>query len=137
MYPILNLLEFYPFRLTTLTPRSSTVSLLFSLQVSKFLLHFSFEFLFSSSGCSGNSLIFNGCYRFWVKRTRMTTTQLTASTISGKGFALFEGLRSSNTVKIASFAPFRRNISRSFPALVVKAATTITPKVYSYCSKLI
>ncbi|XP_031092405.1 20 kDa chaperonin, chloroplastic-like [Ipomoea triloba] len=32
----------------------------------------------------------------------MTTTQLTASTISAKGFALFEGLRSSSTVKVAS-----------------------------------
>ncbi|XP_031090467.1 20 kDa chaperonin, chloroplastic-like [Ipomoea triloba] len=61
----------------------------------------------------------------------MTTTQLTASTISAKGFALFEGLRSSSTVKIASFAPPRQNISRSFPALVVKAATTITPKYTS------
>nr|GMD30270.1 20 kDa chaperonin, chloroplastic-like [Ipomoea batatas] len=58
----------------------------------------------------------------------MTTTQLTASTISAKGFALFEGLRSSSAVKIASFAPPRQNISRSFPGLVVKAATTITPK---------
>ncbi|XP_075098035.1 20 kDa chaperonin, chloroplastic [Nicotiana tabacum] len=39
----------------------------------------------------------------------MATTQLTASSISAKGFASFEGLRSTSNVKVASFALLKRN----------------------------
>lgn len=63
----------------------------------------------------------------------MAATQLTASTISAKGFVSFEGLRaSSGSVKISSFAPLGQNgISRRlFRGLVVKAATTVAPKVF-------
>ncbi|KAK4428799.1 chaperonin, chloroplastic [Sesamum alatum] len=62
----------------------------------------------------------------------MAAAQLTsaASSISGKGFVSFEGLRASNAVKISSFSPLKQNALslRSFPALVVKAATTVAPK---------
>ncbi|KAK4713803.1 hypothetical protein R3W88_019710 [Solanum pinnatisectum] len=58
----------------------------------------------------------------------MATTQLTASSISGNGFASFEGLRSTCIVKAVSFAPLKHNNSRSFSRLVVKAATTVAPK---------
>ncbi|KAM3301263.1 20 kDa chaperonin, chloroplastic isoform X1 [Capsicum chacoense] len=57
----------------------------------------------------------------------MASTQLTASSISGNGFASFEGLRSTCIVKSASFAPLKLNNS-SFRGLVVKAATTAAPK---------
>ncbi|XP_009620962.1 20 kDa chaperonin, chloroplastic-like [Nicotiana tomentosiformis] len=57
----------------------------------------------------------------------MATTQLTASSICAKGFVSFEGLRSTGSVKVASFAPLKQN-SRSFRSLVVKAATTVAPK---------
>lgn len=63
----------------------------------------------------------------------MAATQLTASTISTKGFLSFEGLRaSSGCVKVSSFAPLGQNgISRRlFRGLVVKAATTVAPKVF-------
>lgn len=63
----------------------------------------------------------------------MATTQLTASTISAKGFVSFEGLRaSSNSVKVSSFAPLGQNAlsKRAFRGLVVKAATTVAPKVF-------
>lgn len=63
---------------------------------------------------------------------KMATAQLTASTISAKGFVSFDGLRAScSTVKISSFAPLRQNglSKRSFRGLVVKAATVVTPKV--------
>lgn len=59
----------------------------------------------------------------------MATTQLTASSISGNGFASFEGLRSTGIVKAISFAPLKRNNGKSFRPLVVKAATTVAPKV--------
>lgn len=55
----------------------------------------------------------------------MATIQLAASSISGNGFASFEGLRSTCIVKTVSFAP----LNRSFRPLVVKAATTVAPKV--------
>ncbi|KAL0338862.1 UNVERIFIED_CONTAM: chaperonin, chloroplastic [Sesamum angustifolium] len=65
----------------------------------------------------------------------MAAAQLTsaASSISGKGFVSFEGLRASNAVKISSFSPLKQNALslRSFPALVVKAATTVAPKYTS------
>ncbi|XP_060188527.1 20 kDa chaperonin, chloroplastic-like [Lycium barbarum] len=60
----------------------------------------------------------------------MATTQLTASSISGNGFASFEGLRSSGFVKVASFATLKQN-NRSFRGLFVKAATTVAPKYTS------
>ncbi|KAF3622053.1 10 kDa chaperonin [Capsicum annuum] len=60
----------------------------------------------------------------------MASTQLTASSISGNGFASFEGLRSTCIVKSASFAPLKLNNS-SFRGLVVKAATTAAPKYTS------
>lgn len=64
----------------------------------------------------------------------MATAQLTASTISAKGFVSFEGLRaSSSTVKASTFAPLGQNglSTRSFRGLVVKAATVVTPKYTS------
>lgn len=61
----------------------------------------------------------------------MATTQLTASSICAKGFVSFEGLRSTGSVKVASFAPLKQN-SRSFRSLVVKAATTVAPKVHYF-----
>ncbi|GAA0170521.1 chaperonin [Lithospermum erythrorhizon] len=53
-----------------------------------------------------------------------------ASSISTKGFASFEGLRSSNNVKMLSF---NQNgvFFKSFSGLVVKAATTVAPKYTS------
>ncbi|CAN4084685.1 unnamed protein product [Withania somnifera] len=57
----------------------------------------------------------------------MASSQLSASSISGNGFASFEGLRSTCIVKTASFAPLKHN-STSFRRLVVKAATTVAPK---------
>lgn len=62
----------------------------------------------------------------------MASTQLTASSISGNGFASFEGLRSTCIVKTVSFAPLKHNNSRSFSRLVVKAATTVAPKVSKF-----
>ncbi|KAL8504511.1 hypothetical protein ACS0TY_015899 [Phlomoides rotata] len=58
----------------------------------------------------------------------MAAAQLTsaASSISTKGFASFEGLRASQSVKISSFSPVR-----TFRPLVVKAATTVAPKYTS------
>lgn len=64
----------------------------------------------------------------------MATVQLTASTISAKGFVSFEGLRgSSSTLKASTFAPLGQNglSTRSFRRLVVKAATVVTPKYTS------
>ncbi|CDP03050.1 unnamed protein product [Coffea canephora] len=64
----------------------------------------------------------------------MATAQLTASTISAKGFVSFEGLRaSSTTVKASTFAPLRQNglSTRSFRGLVVKAAAVVAPKYTS------
>ncbi|GAA0183524.1 hypothetical protein Leryth_002344 [Lithospermum erythrorhizon] len=60
----------------------------------------------------------------------MATTQLTASTISAKGFSFFEGLRHSSNVKVSSFLPLNQNgqSKRSFRGLFVKAATTVAPK---------
>ncbi|KAL6575338.1 20 kDa chaperonin, chloroplastic [Orobanche minor] len=59
----------------------------------------------------------------------MAATQLTsaASSISTKGFLSVEGLRASKAV---SFSPRKQNglSIRSFPGLVVKAATTVAPK---------
>ncbi|MCD7466395.1 20 kDa chaperonin, chloroplastic [Datura stramonium] len=60
----------------------------------------------------------------------MATTQLTASSISAKGFVSFEGLRSASNLKVASFAPLKQN-SRKFRGLVVKAATVVSPKYTS------
>ncbi|KAL2503359.1 20 kDa chaperonin [Forsythia ovata] len=60
----------------------------------------------------------------------MATSQLTASSISAKGFASFEGLRHCNTVKILSLKQNGLSL-RSFRSLVIKAATTITPKYTS------
>ncbi|OIT00932.1 PREDICTED: 20 kDa chaperonin, chloroplastic-like [Nicotiana attenuata] len=60
----------------------------------------------------------------------MATTQLTASSISAKGFASFEGLRSTSNVKVVSFAPLKQN-RRLSHGLVVKAATTVAPKYTS------
>lgn len=60
----------------------------------------------------------------------MATTQLTASFISAKGFASFEGLRSTSNLNVASFAPLKQN-SRSFHGLIVKAATAVSPKYTS------
>ena len=58
----------------------------------------------------------------------MATIHLSASTISTKWFASFEGLRSSNSVKVASLKQ-NGGFDRSFRFLVVKAATTVAPKV--------
>nr|GMD02094.1 20 kDa chaperonin, chloroplastic-like [Ipomoea batatas]GME16535.1 20 kDa chaperonin, chloroplastic-like [Ipomoea batatas]GME20763.1 20 kDa chaperonin, chloroplastic-like [Ipomoea batatas] len=58
----------------------------------------------------------------------MASIQLTASTISAKGFASFDGLRSTNAVKVASFAPQRQSANSPFRGLVVRAATTVAPK---------
>lgn len=64
----------------------------------------------------------------------MAAAQLTsaASSISSKGFVSFEGLRASKAVNVSSFSPLKQNALslRSFPGLVVKAATTVAPKVY-------
>ncbi|KAM3215905.1 20 kDa chaperonin, chloroplastic [Capsicum annuum] len=60
----------------------------------------------------------------------MATTQLAASSISAKGFASFEGLRSTSNFKAVSFAPLKKN-SRSFRGLIVKAATVVSPKYTS------
>lgn len=60
----------------------------------------------------------------------MASSQLTASSISGNGFASFEGLRSTCIVKSASFAPLKHN-NTFFRRLVVKAATTVAPKYTS------
>ncbi|CAA3004078.1 20 kDa chaperonin, chloroplastic-like [Olea europaea subsp. europaea] len=59
----------------------------------------------------------------------MAATQLTASTVSVKGFASFEGLRQ-NSVKISPFSPLKQNglSLRSFRGLTVKAATVVAPK---------
>lgn len=57
----------------------------------------------------------------------MATTQLTASSISVKGFASFEGLRSTTTVNVASLKQNRR----SFRGLIIKAATVVAPKYAS------
>ncbi|XP_009618950.1 20 kDa chaperonin, chloroplastic [Nicotiana tabacum] len=57
----------------------------------------------------------------------MATTQLTASSISVKGFASFEGLRSTTTVNVASL----KQNSRSFRGLIIKAATVVAPKYTS------
>ncbi|XP_004287661.1 PREDICTED: 20 kDa chaperonin, chloroplastic [Fragaria vesca subsp. vesca] len=57
----------------------------------------------------------------------MATAQLTASSISARSLASFEGLRPSNT-KFASVSLVSR---RSFRGLVVKAATTVAPKYTS------
>lgn len=64
----------------------------------------------------------------------MAAAQLTsaASSISAaKGFASFEGLRATQSVKIASFSPLKQSglSQRSFRGLVVKAATAVAPKV--------
>ncbi|CAH9130058.1 unnamed protein product [Cuscuta epithymum] len=56
----------------------------------------------------------------------MASIQLTASSISAKGFVSFDGLR--NTGKFASFAPSRSSSSNSFRSLVVRAATAVAPK---------
>ncbi|GAA0170748.1 chaperonin [Lithospermum erythrorhizon] len=60
----------------------------------------------------------------------MATSQITASTISAKGFASFEGLRYSSNVKIQSFSYFKQNGQSfgSFHGLIVKGATTVAPK---------
>lgn len=64
----------------------------------------------------------------------MAAAQLTsaASSISTKGLASFEGLRASQAVKVSSFSPVKQNglSLRSFRGLVVKAATTVAPKVF-------
>lgn len=70
-----------------------------------------------------------------LARKRMATTQLAASSISAKGFASFEGLRSTSNFKAVSFAPLKKN-SRSFRGLIVKAATVVSPKVYNLVSFL-
>ncbi|KAH6779174.1 chaperonin 20 [Perilla frutescens var. hirtella] len=63
----------------------------------------------------------------------MAAAQLTsaASSISAaKGFASFEGLRATQSVKISSFSPLKQSglSLRSFRGLVVKAATAVAPK---------
>ncbi|XP_059276622.1 20 kDa chaperonin, chloroplastic-like [Lycium ferocissimum] len=60
----------------------------------------------------------------------MATIQLTTSSIFAKGFVSFEGLRSTSNVNIASFAPLKQN-GRLFSGLVVKAATSVSPKYTS------
>ncbi|KAL6226827.1 hypothetical protein ACLB2K_000787 [Fragaria x ananassa] len=57
----------------------------------------------------------------------MATAQLTASSISARSLASFEGLRPSNT----KFASVSLVSCRSFRGLVVKAATTVAPKYTS------
>ncbi|KAL6222087.1 hypothetical protein ACLB2K_005479 [Fragaria x ananassa] len=57
----------------------------------------------------------------------MATAQLTASSISARSLASFEGLRPSN----AKFASVSLVSRRSFRGLVVKAATTVAPKYTS------
>ncbi|CAI9765972.1 unnamed protein product [Fraxinus pennsylvanica] len=59
----------------------------------------------------------------------MAAIQLTASTVSAKEFASFEGLRQ-NSVKVSSFSPLKQSgvSRRSFRGLLVKAATVVSPK---------
>ncbi|CAH9118868.1 unnamed protein product [Cuscuta europaea] len=59
----------------------------------------------------------------------MASIQLTASTLSAKGFVSFDGIR--KTGKLASFAPSRPSTSNSFRSLVVRAATAVAPKYTS------
>jgi len=68
----------------------------------------------------------------------MAAAQLTsaASSISSaaKGFASFEGLRATQSVRIVSFSPLKQSglsSQRSFRGLVVKAATAVAPKYTS------
>lgn len=66
----------------------------------------------------------------------MASAQLTsaASSISpATGFASFEGLRATQSVKISSFSPLKQNglSLRSSRGLVVKAATAVAPKYTS------
>lgn len=63
----------------------------------------------------------------------MAAAQLTsaASSVSAaNGFASFEGLRATQSVKIASFSSLKQNgvSQRSFRGLVVKAVTAVAPK---------
>jgi hypothetical protein len=63
----------------------------------------------------------------------MATAQLTASSISARNLASFQGLRPLEAVKFgASVGHLRVGAGlsqRSFSGLVVKAATVVTPKV--------
>lgn len=69
----------------------------------------------------------------WRVDTEMATAQLTASSISTRNLATFQGLRPLEAVKFgASVGHLRVGAGlsqRSFNSLVVKAATVVTPKV--------
>lgn len=58
----------------------------------------------------------------------MATTQLTASSISTKNLSSFEGLRTSAIHFPRNNARIGILTQRSFPSIVVKAATVVTPK---------
>lgn len=82
-----------------------------------------------------NSLILNFLFSGWCLRVdpEMATAQLTASSISTRNLASFQGLRPLEAVKFgASVGHLRVGAGlsqRSFNGLVVKAATVVTPKV--------
>lgn len=65
----------------------------------------------------------------------MATAQLTASSVSVRSLGSFEGLRPISTVRVSSFSSLslrKGGLSlRSTRGLVVKAATTVAPKVFS------
>lgn len=65
----------------------------------------------------------------------MATAQLTASSVSVRSLGSFEGLRPISTVRVSSFSSLslrKGGLSlRSTRGLVVKAATTVAPKVLS------
>ena len=59
----------------------------------------------------------------------MASAQLTASSISARSFASFEGLRGSPVKLAAGRVKLAGVTQRSFRGLVVKAATVVAPKV--------
>jgi len=59
----------------------------------------------------------------------MATTQLTASSISTRNLSSFEGLRTSAIQFPRNNARIGILSQRSFPSMVVKAATVVAPKV--------
>ena len=66
----------------------------------------------------------------------MAAAQLTASSISARSLASFEGLRPSN-LKFGSPACVSLVNHRSFRGLAVKAATTVAPKVVTFTFSLV
>lgn len=68
----------------------------------------------------------------------MASSQLTASSISTRSVASFEGLRPSSVhFHSARHVRIGNPARRSFKALIVKAATVVAPKVYFHSFVLI